>query len=99
MALSTETQVRPGNGNEPRRGDTGGDASLKIFEKDWRTPACAGCGTLSIPSGRSGGRNCEKRFKKIYVQSRNVYENKQISDTMPGKNSDIYVLDSDICVK
>jgi len=35
---------------------------------------------------------------KKYVRSRNVYENKQISDTMPGKKSDIYVLDSDILV-
>ena len=33
------------------------------------------------------------------VRSRNVYENKQISDTMPGKESDIYVLDSDILYK
>ena len=33
------------------------------------------------------------------VRSRNVYENKQISDTMPGRKSDIYVLDSDILYK
>jgi hypothetical protein len=33
-----------------------------------------------------------------YERSRNVYENKQISDKVPGKESDIYVLDSDIYV-
>jgi hypothetical protein len=32
-------------------------------------------------------------------RSRNVYENKQISDNVPGKKSDIYVLDSDILYK
>jgi hypothetical protein len=36
---------------------------------------------------------------KKYVRSRNVYENKQISDNVPGKKSDIYVLDSDISYK
>ena len=35
---------------------------------------------------------------KKNVRSRNVNENKQSSDTMPGKKSDIYVLDSDIYV-
>jgi hypothetical protein len=40
----------------------------------------------------------EKKMLKKYVRSRNVYENKQISDTMPGKKSDIFVLDSDIYV-
>ena len=40
----------------------------------------------------------EKKMLKKYERSRNVYENKQISDTMPGKKSDIYVLDSDIYV-
>jgi hypothetical protein len=40
----------------------------------------------------------EKKMLKKYVRSRNVYENKQISDTMPEKNSDIYGLDSDIYV-
>jgi hypothetical protein len=40
----------------------------------------------------------EKKMLKKYERSRNVYENKQISGTMPGKISDIYVLDSDIYV-
>jgi hypothetical protein len=35
---------------------------------------------------------------KKYERSRNVYENTQISGTMPGNKSDIYVLDSDIYV-
>jgi hypothetical protein len=35
---------------------------------------------------------------KKYERSRYVYENTQISDTIPGKMSDIYVLDSDIYV-
>jgi len=26
----------------------------KVIENDWRTPACGGCGALSMPSGRSG---------------------------------------------
>jgi len=29
----------------------------KVIEKDWRTPACGGCGALSMPSGRSGREN------------------------------------------
>jgi hypothetical protein len=32
-------------------------------------------------------------------RSRNLYENKQISDNVPGKKSDIYVLDSAILYK
>jgi hypothetical protein len=40
----------------------------------------------------------QKKMLIKYVRSRYVYENKQISDRMPGNNSDIYVLDSDICV-
>ncbi len=44
------------------------------------------------------GHWSEKKMLKKYVRSRNVYENKQISDTIPGKKSDIYVLDSDIYV-
>jgi hypothetical protein len=54
----------------------------KAFEKDWRTPVCAGCGVLSMLSGRSGKEYCKKKMLKKYVQSRNVYENKQISDRM-----------------
>jgi len=34
---------------------------------------------------------------EITQENQYVYENKQISDKMPGKKSDIYVLDSDIC--
>jgi hypothetical protein len=37
-------------------------------------------------------------MSKIYERSRYVYENTQISDKVPGKKSDIYVLDSDIYV-
>ena len=33
----------------------------------------------------------QKKMLKKYVRSRYVYENKQISDKMPGKKSDIYV--------
>ena len=44
------------------------------------------------------GQQSKKRMLKKYVRSRNVYENTQISDTIPGKKSDIYVLDSDIYV-
>jgi hypothetical protein len=38
------------------------------------------------------------KMLRKYVRSRNVCDNKQISDTLPGKKSDIYVLDSDIYV-
>jgi len=38
----------------------------------------------------------QKKMLQKCVRSRYVYENKQISDKMPGKDSDIYVLDSDI---
>jgi len=34
---------------------------------------------------------CKKKMLKKYEQSRYVYENKQISDKMPGEMSDIYV--------
>jgi hypothetical protein len=61
--------------------------------------SCSGCPALSMTSGRTGRGYCEKKMFKKCVQSRNVYENKQISDKMLGKKSDIYVLDSDICVK
>ena len=33
----------------------------------------------------------QKKMLEKDVRSRYVYENKQISDKMPGKNSDIYV--------
>jgi hypothetical protein len=33
----------------------------------------------------------QKKMLEKYVQSRNVYENKQTSGKMPGKKSDIYV--------
>ena len=57
----------------------------------WRTPTYAGCAALSMLSGRSGRVDCKKKMLKKYEQSRYVYENKQISDKMPGKKSDIYV--------
>jgi len=40
----------------------------------------------------------QKKMLKKYERSQYVYENKQISDKLPGKNSDNYVFDSDICV-
>jgi hypothetical protein len=40
----------------------------------------------------------QKKMLKKYIRSRYVYENKQISDKMPAKNSDIFVLRSDIFV-
>ena len=46
------------------------------------------------PAGDTG-----KKFKNIYARSRNVYENKQISDKMPGTYSDIYDKYSDIYYK
>jgi hypothetical protein len=38
----------------------------------------------------------QKKMLKKCVRSRNVYENKQIRDILPGSNSDIYALYSDI---
>ena len=58
----------------------------------------AGCAALSVRSGLSGRESCKKRCYKKYVRCCYVYENKQISDKMPGKNSDIYSLVSDIYV-
>jgi len=40
----------------------------------------------------------QKKMLKKCVRSRYVYENKQISDKMPEKNSAIFVLRSDIFV-
>ena len=59
--------------------------------KAWRTPTYAGCAALSNLSGTSGERILQKKMLKKYDRSRYVHENKQISDTMPGKKSDIYV--------
>jgi hypothetical protein len=42
---------------------------------------CRICRLISA-FGREYGK---KKFKNIYVRSRNVYENKQIYDKMPGK--------------
>ena len=53
--------------------------------------ACAECAALSMTSVKFGRGNCEKKMLKKYVQSRYVYENKQISDKMPNKKSDIFV--------
>jgi hypothetical protein len=39
-----------------------------------------------------------KKMLKKYDRSQYVYENKQSADKMPGKNSDICVYRSDICV-
>ena len=47
-------------------------------------------------SGRSRGEYCEKKMLKKDVGSRYVYENKQISDKLPGEKSDIYV---HLCVR
>jgi hypothetical protein len=58
----------------------------------------AGCAALSILSGRFGREYCKKKMLKKCVRSRYVYENKQISDKMPEKKSDIFVLRSDIFV-
>jgi hypothetical protein len=60
-----------------------------------------GKGSITVAEGKScaGGEKHEKMMLKKYVRSRNVYENKQISDNVPGKESDIYVLDSDILYK
>jgi len=41
----------------------------------------------------------QKKMLEKYVRSCYVYENKQISDKKPARKSDIYVLDSDICVE
>jgi hypothetical protein len=60
-------------------------------EAEMEQTTCAGCGVFSTPSERLGRGFCKKRCYKKYVRSRNVYENKQISDKMPGKKSDIYV--------
>src|SRR5208283_336815 len=37
-----------------RGGDAGDDAGLQSHRKALRTPACGGCGALSMPAGRSG---------------------------------------------
>ncbi len=66
------------------------DSSRRIC-KGWRTPTCAGCGALSMLSGRSGKGYCKKKMLEKYERSQYVYENKQISDKMPVKKSDIYV--------
>jgi hypothetical protein len=41
--------------------------------------------------GEIRGMFGKKEMLKKYERSRNVYENKQISDKMPGKDSDIFV--------
>ena len=46
---------------------------------------------LSMLSGRSGKGYSRKRMLKSYERSRNVYENKQKTDTMPGEKWDICV--------
>ena len=58
----------------------------------------SGCAALSMVSGEFGRGSCKKRCYKKYVRSCYVYENKQISDKMPARNSDIYSLVSDIYV-
>jgi hypothetical protein len=58
----------------------------------------SGCAALSMVSGEFGRGSCKKRCYKKYVRSCYVYENKQISDKMPGTNSGIYSLVSDIYV-
>jgi hypothetical protein len=50
------------------------------------TPTFAGCAALSRLSGRFGREYCEKKKLDKYEQSQYVYENKQISDKMPGKS-------------
>jgi hypothetical protein len=54
--------------------------------------------TLYQRLAEGSGEISAKKMLKKYVRSRYVYENKQISDKMPGKNSDIYVYRSDIFV-
>jgi hypothetical protein len=57
-----------------------------------------GCAALSMRSGRSGRGSWKKRCYKKYVRSCYVYENKGNTDKLPGKNSDIFYLFSDIFV-
>jgi hypothetical protein len=86
-------------------------ANLECHRKEkglrvsWARGGSEGTGTRGIDAGGpasprrgpflAGGA---KKMLKKYERSRNVYENKQISDTMPGKISDIFVLVSDIYV-
>jgi hypothetical protein len=51
----------------------GNELARKFYVGRWRR-----CAALSMSPGRFGGGILQKRFKKKYVRSRYVYENKQL---------------------